>query len=163
VRRPNVAAATSVLWLGLIVILPLMYLGSRLVAEAASGAVTLKDKAASGEWRRALEGHETLAMLGRWIDQLDLPGAMSNVASWLATSSASLLRGSMLELLTILLTFYLLFYFLRDRNAILGWLREISPLTEAEMNRLFQRIVDTVQATLYGTVAVAIVQGALGG
>jgi predicted PurR-regulated permease PerM len=152
-----------VLWLGLIVILPLMYLGSRLVAEAASGAVTLKDKAASGEWRRALEGHETLAMLGRWIDQLDLPGAMSNVASWLATSSASLLRGSMLELLTILLTFYLLFYFLRDRNAILGWLREISPLTEAEMNRLFQRIVDTVQATLYGTVAVAIVQGALGG
>ena len=31
------------------------------------------------------------------------------------------------------------------------------------MNRLFRRIVDTVRATLYGTVAVAIVQGTLGG
>jgi len=76
---------------------------------------------------------------------------------------ASFLRGWVLELLTIILTFYLLFYLLRDRSAALDWLREISPLTEAEMNRLFRRIVDTVQATLYGTVAVAIVQGALGG
>ncbi len=102
-------------------------------------------------------------MLGQWIDQLNLPGAIGNVASWLATSSASLLRGWVLELLTVLLTFYLLFYFLRDRSAALDWLRGISPLTEAEMNRLFRRIVETVQATLYGTIAVAIVQGTLGG
>src|SRR5512139_151471 len=163
VRSPNLAAATSVLWIGLIVVLPLTYLGSRLIAEAASGAVTLKDKVASREWRRALEGHEALAMLGQGIDQLDLPGTIGKVASWLAASSASLLRGWVLELLTVLLTFYLLFYFLRDRSAVLDWLREISPLTEAEMNRLFRRIVDTVQATLYGTVAVAVVQGALGG
>ena len=163
VRRPDLGAAISVLGIGLIVVMPLTYLGSRLIAEAASGAVILKDKAASGEWRRALEGHEALAMLGQWIDQLDLPGAMGNVASWLATSSASLLRGWVLELVTVLLTFYLLFYFLRDRTAALDWVQEISPLTEAEMNQLFRRIVDTVQATLYGTIAVAIVQGALGG
>ncbi len=163
VRRPNLAAATSVLWIGLIVVLPLTYLGSRLIAQAASGAVTLKDKAASGDWRQALEGHEVLVMLRQWIDQVDLPGAIGNLASWLATSGASVLRGGVMELLTVLLTFYLLFYFLRDRSAALDWLREISPLTEVEMNQLFRRIVDTVQATLYGTVAVAIVQGALGG
>jgi hypothetical protein len=54
VSRPNLAAAISVLWMRLIVVLPLTYLGSRLIAEAANGAVTLKNKAASGERRRAL-------------------------------------------------------------------------------------------------------------
>jgi predicted PurR-regulated permease PerM len=39
----------------------------------------------------------------------------------------------------------------------------MSPLSSAETNRLFARIVDTVEATLYGTVTVAVVQGALGG
>jgi predicted PurR-regulated permease PerM len=163
VKRHNFAAAISVLWIGLIVVIPLAFLGAWLIAEAASGAVALKDKVASGEWRRALEGHEALMMLGRWIDQVDLPGAIGNVASWLATTSAPVLRGGVRELLTVFLTFYLLFYFLRDRKTALDWLREISPLTETEMNRLFRRIIDTVQATLYGTVAVGTVQGALGG
>jgi hypothetical protein len=64
----------------------LTYLGGRLIAEAASGAVTLKDKVASREWRQALEGHEALAMLGQWIDQLDLPRA--------AVSRAAILLGA---------------------------------------------------------------------
>jgi predicted PurR-regulated permease PerM len=162
-NKRNLAATISVAWIGLIVVVPVTYLGSRLIAEAATGAVILKDKAASGEWRRSMESHDALAMLAQWIDQVDLPDAIGNVASWLASTSASLVRGWVLELITVLLTFYLLFYFLRDRKVALDWLREISPLSETEMSRLFGRIVDTVQATLYGTVAVAVVQGALGG
>ena len=61
------------------------------------------------------------------------------------------------------MTFYLLFYFLRDRRLVVGWLNEISPLSTADTGCLFKRIVDTVQATLYGTFAVAVIQGALGG
>ncbi len=75
------------------------------------------------------------------------------VASWLV-----------LESLTILLTFYLLFYFLRDRNAILGWLREHSAPDRGGDEPVVSADCRTQsQATLYGTVAVAIVQGALGG
>lgn len=162
-KKPNLASAISVLWIGLIVVLPFVVLGSRLISEAAKGAVTLKEKAASGEWRRMMEGQSTLAMLAEWIDQADLPGALNNVTSWLATASASLVRGGILQVVTLLLTFYLLFYFLRDRDAIVDWLRDISPLSEDEMNRLMSRVVDTVRATLYGTVAVAALQGTLGG
>jgi predicted PurR-regulated permease PerM len=77
--------------------------------------------------------------------------------------SASFVSGSVLGMITMLLTFYLLFYFLRDREAALAWLREISPLSDAEMDQLQRRVVDTVEATLYGTVVVAAVQGTLGG
>jgi predicted PurR-regulated permease PerM len=47
--------------------------------------------------------------------------------------------------------------------AALAWLREISPLSDDEMDQLERRVVDTVEATLYGTVVVAAVQGTLGG
>jgi predicted PurR-regulated permease PerM len=163
VKRANWAATISVLWIGLIVVLPTIFLGSHLIAEAAKGAVALNEKAASGEWRRAIEGHEGLATLAEWINRVDLQGTLDNVASWLAAMSASFVRGWVTVLITALLTFYMLFYFLRDRKVALEWLRHVSPLSQGEMNRLFERISDTVHATLYGTVAVAIVQGALGG
>jgi predicted PurR-regulated permease PerM len=88
---------------------------------------------------------------------------LENVTTWLTAASASFVTGSVLGLLSLVVTFYLLFYFLRDRNLALNWLREMSPLSSAETNRLFARIVDTVEATLYGTVTVAVVQGTLGG
>lgn len=69
----------------------------------------------------------------------------------------------MIQAIGVLLTFYLLFYFLRDQRAVLLSLRSLSPLSEAEMDRLFSRVSDTVHATIYGTLAVAAVQGTLGG
>ena len=163
VKAPNFASAISVLWIGLLIVLPVTFLGSRLINEAAKGAVTIKETVSSGDWRRMVEGHNTLATLAEWIDQLDLPSAIGDITTGLATASASLVRGGILQLVTLILTFYLLFYFLRDRRAIVDWLQDISPLSEVEMNRLMSRIVDTVRATLYGTVAVAALQGTLGG
>ena len=63
----------------------------------------------------------------------------------------------------LLLTFYLLFYFLRDRRSVLLALCSLSPLSDADMNRVFSRVGDTVHATIYGTLAVAAVQSTLGG
>jgi predicted PurR-regulated permease PerM len=163
VNSRNLAALVTVLLAGSVIMLPATLLGSRLVIEAARGAVTLKEKIESGDWRRAMEGHETLAPVARWIEQFDFQSAIANAASGLATATASLVQGWLLQLVTALLAFYLLFYFLRDRKAALDWLRDISPLSTPEMTRLFDRIVDTVQATLFGTVAVAVLQGALGG
>ena len=89
-----------------------------------------------------MEGHDALAPLVQWINQMDLAGAIGRFASWLASTSASLVRGWFWQLVTIVLTFYLLFYFLRDRKLALAWLHEISPLSEAETTRLFARIAE---------------------
>jgi len=163
VDNSNLAAAVSVLLIALIVVVPVALLASQLITEAGAGISALQDKVASGEWRRAIESHETLAPLAQWLAQIDFQGAIQNVAAWVTATSASFLSGSVGGLISLVLTFYLLFYFLRDRKAALDWVREISPLSRAEMDQLFGRIIDIVQATLYGTVVVAAVQGALGG
>jgi predicted PurR-regulated permease PerM len=159
VSNPNLAATISVLAIGLIAVAPAIFLSERLFAEAAQGTVTLQEKLVSGEWRRLAGGHVVLAKLVQLIDQLNLPAIIGNVAAWLTATSASLVREWVLQLTTAVLTFYFLFYFLRDRKLAVDWLLDISPLSEVEMSRLFERLAATVQATLYDTVAVAAVQG----
>ncbi len=74
-----------------------------------------------------------------------------------------LLRGSITQAINGVLTFYLLFYFLRDRQRALSLLAEISPLSDSETIEVARRFTDTVYATVYGTVVVAGIQGALSG
>ena len=162
--RPNLSAAISILVIAIAVVVPATFVADRLVGEATRVAETMKATVESGEWRRAIEARPRIAPVGRWIDQyLNLPGMLQTVASWLTDIASTLVRGSILQLIGVVLTFYMLFYFLRDRGAALESIRSHSPLAAADMNRLFGEILDTVRATVYGTFAVAAVQGVLGG
>lgn len=73
------------------------------------------------------------------------------------------MRGSVNQLINLLLTFYLLFYFLRDRQRAWRALADFSPLSRAETNLVARRFMDAVQATIFGTLGVAAVQGTLSG
>ena len=164
IKHPNLAAMISVLAVVLIIGVPMMFVMERMIGEAVRGAETIKNLVESGAWRRTLESNSLLAPVGDWIEQqLDLSGLINGATSWLTNLGASLVQGSVLQLIGIVLTLYFLFYFLRDRGVALEWLRSLSPLTKIDMNRLFDEVSDTVHATLYGTFVVAIVQGTLGG
>ncbi|MES1980844.1 MAG: AI-2E family transporter [Pseudomonadota bacterium] len=164
VKHPNLAATICVLVATLIMVVPAAFVAERIIGEAVSGAETIKTMVESREWRRAFDAHPLIAPAGHWIErQFDLPGMVNNATSWLTSTAASFVQGSVLQLLGVVLTFYMFFYFLRDRGAALESLRSLSPLSEEDMNRIFDGVNDTVHATLYGTLAVAVVQGTLGG
>ena len=157
-------AAISVLVAGLIVVVPASFVGQQLLQEAAKGAELIQAKAESGEWRQTLETQPRLVPLAHWIERkIDLPGTIKTFANWLTTTAGSILKGSVVQAIGFCLTFYLLFFFLRDRRATLQAFRSLSPLSKWEMDLLFRRIRDTVFATIYGTLAVSTVQGVLGG
>jgi len=67
------------------------------------------------------------------------------------------------QVIGLLLTLYFLFYFLRDRRSLVGMLADLLPLSAAETDRLSRRAIDTIHATMYGTVVCAVVQGTLSG
>ena len=164
IKSRNLAATSSILIVALIVVVPATFAAERLIGEAAKGVDVIRTKVESGEWRQAMEIHPRIAPVVQWIEQqVDLPRTVQTVASWLTNTAASFVRGSLVQLIGLLLTFYLLFYFLRDRRAALDAVRAFSPLAEAEMSRLFTRVSDTIYATIYGTFAVAAVQGTLAG
>ncbi len=163
IRNRNVAAAISVFVIGLVVLILVTFVGQRLILEASNGAQLVNTRIESGEWRRALQVHPRLAPLADWMEQQNLPETVKAGVTWMSTTGASIVRGSVVEIMSLLITFYFLFYFLRDRRAGIAMLRTALPLTVLEMDRVFSRVDDTIHATIYGTLMVAAVQGFLGG
>ncbi len=164
VRHPNLAALLSTARVIIVVVVPAAFVVERLITEAATGIQSLQVRIEGGELQVLLDSHPALAPFGAWLDrQFDLPSMMSAVATWLSNLGAVFVRGSLLQVVEVFITFYLLFYFLRDRLAartmIMAWL----PLTRPETEHLMRRVAETVHATVYGTLAVAAVQGTLGG
>lgn len=162
-RNPTLAALISVLLLLLIVVVPASLVLQRLVSETATGAALVQRKLAAGEVQQVLDDYPALAPIGAWVQQLDLTSLLSGLASWLSNLGASFLRGSLAQATGFAITFYLTFYFLRDRRAAIRAIIDLSPLTQSETERLLRRLSDTIQAIVFGTVAVAMLQGALGG
>lgn len=163
-HHPNIGALLSVVLIAIAIVVPAAFVVERLISEAASGAVSIQARVADGELQKLLDAYPRIAPLGAWIDrQFDLPSMMASLATWLSNIGATFLRGSFLQVAEIFLTFYLLFYFLRDRVAAAAMIKSWLPLTSVEAEQLFRRVIDTVHATVCGTLAVAAVQGLLGG
>jgi predicted PurR-regulated permease PerM len=161
---PFLGALTWALVIALVVAAPAAFVLEKLVEDGASSAAMVQRSVASGALQSFLDDHPGIAPIGIWVQrQIDLPTILASLAGWLSNVGASFARRSVLQLIEIVLTFYLLFFFLRDRRAAARLLQEWLPLTHAESRRLFDRVVETVQAIVYGTVAVAVVQGTLGG
>lgn len=163
-QHRNVAALASLSVIAVLVVVPMSFVGQQLATQAINGARLIETRASSGEWRRAVAARPQLAALVARVEQhVDVPGAVSTLANRLSATAGSVVTGSAMKLLVFGLVFYLLFFMLRDRVQALAALRALSPLDDAEMDRLLARLDDTIHATVYGTLAVASAQGLLGG
>jgi predicted PurR-regulated permease PerM len=164
VRSVNFAAALSVLAAAVIVVVPVILVTTSMVDEAIGAVRNIQSQIGTGEWRKVIAAHPRLAVLVSWIDrEFDLPGSVSAAAGMASDLASRIVRGSLRQIVELLLTFYLLFYFLRDRRKALSAFTYLSPLSAAQMARLYRHVDDTLHATMYGTFVVALVQGALGG
>lgn len=164
VRHRTIAAALSTAIVVVVVIVPAVFVVERLISEATTGILSLQARVESGELQAFLDSHPALAPFGVWIDrQFDLQAMMSAIATWLSNLGALFVRGSLLQVIEVFITFYLLFYFLRDGPAARTMMTKWLPLTKPETEQLLRRVGETVHATVYGTLAVAAVQGTLGG
>jgi len=163
-RHPGAAALVAVLAIGCLVVIPATFIGQNVVLQAVKGAEIIEAKVQSGERRRALEVQPRLVQAANQLEcRFDLPGLAKSFTGRLSTTAGSLVEGSCVQALDFCLTFYLLFFFLRDRKAALAALRCISPLPLRETELLPHRFGNTVNAAVYGTLTVSSAQGLPGG
>ncbi|WP_417622003.1 AI-2E family transporter [Parasphingorhabdus sp.] len=164
VRSPSLAACLAVMLAALLVVVPSVIISGLLLNEAMRGAVHMAEIVNPDTWTRMAEDNDMLApvvsQISGWVD---LTGLLDNLASSLSAWSGSFIQGSIKGLITMLVTFFFLFYFLRDRGNVIGQLEAMLPFTESEFAVLTGRVSDTIYASVYGTMVVATVQGALGG
>jgi len=162
--HPGLAATACVIAAGVLVVVPALFVADRIAGEVARWAVAINLLVESGEWRLTLDAHPGVAAAVQWIDdQFDLRALLIGGATWISGAARAFVQGTLMHLIGLILTFYMFFYFLRDRATALQSLRGMSPLVAGDMNRVFVAVGETVHATVYGTFVVAIVQGTLGG
>jgi predicted PurR-regulated permease PerM len=164
VKSANMAAAFSLLLVGLLVVVPATWFAQKLAEQATLVPQTIQKQIAAGKWQTAADEHPHLARLLGLVEQhVSLPDNGSKTMTWFNSIFSRLMKESALAAIQVCLTLYFLFYFLRDRSRVLKVIRSISPLTGRETDVLFRRLDDTIHATLYGMVALSALQAVLGG
>jgi len=164
VRRPNLAAAFSLVIIGLLVVAPATWFAQLLAEQATSVPETIQKQIATGKWHLSGEQHPRLAHFLAVVErQVSSPENASMASTWLKTILSRLAEETAIAAVQVSLTLYFLFYFLRDRFRVLKTIRSFLPLDESETNTLFGRVSDTIHATLYGIIALSALQGVLGG
>ncbi|GGI21174.1 AI-2E family transporter [Bradyrhizobium guangdongense] len=160
----SLSALTTVTVTACIVVVPAILVAETLLNEAVRSATLVVPMFDAEDWKRFMGGHRWLAPALQWIhDKVDFADLMRTATSALATGSGSVLRASFSGVANLLLTFYFLFYLLRDRERIADAARLYLPLSEPEFSQVSVRVTDTIFATVFGTMAVAALQGGLGG
>lgn len=162
--RPGPAALLSTTAIALLLGVPAAALLPRVLSESAAGLASVRDWLVSGRALLMLEQYTWLQPAIAWVEQgLDGPALVQRAGDLLAGFGTAAARASLDGLLQLALTFFLLFYFLRDRDAVLARIVDLLPLSRGEARALLREIGDTLHATLVGKVLVSLLQGALGG
>ena len=160
----SLAAGIVTAAVALLVALPFALVAAQLVFEAAD----LLGKVQSGEaarlWQEFLARYPRVAELVATIERrFDLKAMVGEWTGGAANVLRGLVTGSLATGTGWLIMIFILFFFLRDRARVLAAVTRFLPLTADESAELFKVAADTVHATVYGTLGVALIQGTLGG
>ncbi|PIT87540.1 MAG: hypothetical protein COU31_02265 [Candidatus Magasanikbacteria bacterium CG10_big_fil_rev_8_21_14_0_10_40_10] len=96
-----------------------------------------------------------------WLDKFS--EVTKIVSSYIFTSLRQLTQDSLLFFAMFLITFYTLYYFLRDGEKMLKKLMYLSPLGDKNEEMLYKKFTSTARAAIKGTLIVGLIQGTLGG
>jgi len=164
VKWDDLAASLAVTAIGLLVVTPIILVGRNLLVQLVAGLQTVQAEAQSGHWREVVGRFAWLERAVAWLEAEVNPAAVAGKAGeMLGPWVPSVVVGSAWTVAGLLMTLFILYFFFRDSEPALDMLRSLIPLSRREADEVFRRITDTIHASIYGQVAVALVQGVLGG
>jgi len=164
VPSESAAAGAAIMVIALIIVAPSILLAQQIVLEATQNIEQVKTEAAINRWQAVIERNRRIAPMAGWLNRHFNPRQETlRFVEQIRSSIPGFVTGSIGAGIQLLITFFALFYFFRDRHAFLHLLRSLSPLSPAETEKVFVRVVNTIRATIFGTLLVAVVQGFLGG
>ncbi|HTU25806.1 MAG TPA: AI-2E family transporter [Pirellulales bacterium] len=160
VHSPNLAAAITVALVALMLVAPTVVLGRQLYFQAPEGVRFLNEKIREIPWEEKMKEYPRFAPVVEWFERSINPANELNRLAGTATTQASWVLGGSFSFATqLLMMLYILFYFIRDHRQGVELLRSLVPLSNPETDEVFARVEDTINATIYGTVIVGLVQG----
>ncbi len=159
-NNASVAAAIATLLIIILVIAPVSLLGYLVFSEAREVYTSLRagDGFAANEIASRLE--ESVQQVVPSFT-LNLNEYAEQATGWLADHAGRIFAGTASTLLLAFITIVAFFYLFRDGAQFVRYLVRISPLPDAEDDRIMERLARSVRSVVLGTLSVAFIQGVL--
>lgn len=171
--KANLAAALSLLVIFFAVLLPALWIGSMVVSEAVQLVAVLQRNPidlASGfdQIYNALPASVQAAVDDSgWADlysaQAKLQELLLESSGFIAQQAVAIGGGALSFILSFVIALYVLFFLLRDGQQMGQTILNTVPIERSIADRLADRFLRIVRATIKGTGVVGIVQGTVGG
>jgi predicted PurR-regulated permease PerM len=164
VPNPNWAAGLSLTVVLVLIVVPTVWVGAQMAKEAGRAGQLLRDQSETGQWKEALGRLPYMDEVIPWAEaNINVSESARDFVQLLTRGSPAILTGSLWAAFQALVLLFVLFYCFRDRTRLLDGLQGLIPLPANETERVFGRVADSVNATLFGTVVAALIQGVSGG
>jgi predicted PurR-regulated permease PerM len=172
-QRHNLAAFATLLIIVLLFILPLTVIMASLVQEASSLFASFQlenidlnqhfqqTRSALPDWAVSLLDRFGLSDLSSVQQQLS--STLTRASQFLARQAINIGQVTLDFMIGLFVMLYLLFFFLRDGEALAGRIRQGIPMRDEQQRALINRFTVAIRATVKGDVVVALLQGTLGG
>lgn len=172
-QRRTLSALFTVSIILVLVILPVGLISALLTQEAAG----VYQRVQSGDLSFGRYFQQIYDALPAWITSLLNRSGLNNLGLIQERVSDSLTKGSQFIatqalnigqnafdfFVSFFIMLYLMFFFLRDGAALSRRIKQAIPLEEDIKRNLFSKFTTVIRATVRGNIAVAVMQGALGG
>jgi predicted PurR-regulated permease PerM len=171
--RKGIAAGVLTFLAPITILLPLSALSIDFVAQV-SALMRKMEKSASDLDIKSLSDLQQfpwIARINTWLEaHVDI--SAEQIQSWLVSGTREVLQraasvgggfflGALGSLLGFAIMLFLLFFFLRDGDAMLARGRRLIPLSEERKERLFRQLSGVTRAIVIGTSVTALLQGVL--
>ncbi len=173
--RASLAALITCLLVLLILLGPMALMGAALVRQGIGSLHAIQNWLGDGGLERMLRSgaaarvEQVLASifpgfdLGRFDLTTTLAGTSSAAATWLLKTGGGLLGQAGIVLGKLVLMVFVLFYFLRDGEALLAGALHLLPLRASQEERLIRRFKAVSRSAILGAFGTAAAQGVAGG
>jgi predicted PurR-regulated permease PerM len=174
-RRNNVRALIMCMIVVAVIIVPAAFLAIGLVGEVVDGFPKLKAAVEAGQLDFILKPHaygwneKVKELLGRYTDvsNLDIESLitanMQRLTTYLAQQVSNFIGNFSAAVVSFGLAVLSMFFFFRDGERLVSRFKELLPMSEEFKYSLTTRLKEVTEASIYGGVLVAAVQGILGG
>lgn len=164
VKSPARRAAAAVSVVAIALFVPVIGLVTFAAVEISQAVQNLQPAEFFAKWQEAIQGQPRAATAWETISSnLDITRVADQLLAQVNSVATTVVSGSVYSLVMALLTLFMLFFLYRDKDRAMAAVRQLSPFTNAETDRLLTRLDDTIHATIFGIVVVAMIQGTLGG
>ncbi len=163
VKSPDAKAALCTAAVTVAILLPVIGVGYVGVQQLSNALGELSSSEVDAKIQKLLKPIPHLQQAWNSLKKEFAPEKTPELLNRLQPSAMTAVSAPIYLGLQLMLMLFILYFLYRDESQALDSVRSVMPLGERETDRLLERVEDTIHATIFGTVVVAMVQGTMGG